>query len=595
MIKVKNKIKLVIWDLDETFWDGTLSEGGISYNQENHQLIIKLAERGIVSSICSKNDEATTLSVLKDYGILDYIVSPRISWNPKGAVIYQLVKDLGLRAENVLFIDDNLMNLHEAVDFCNGLSVCTPDHIKELTSISWLAGKKDKAMTRLSQYKVLEKKLSAQSVTGLTNIDFLQKSEVRIAVDENTMSYFDRIIEMVERTNQLNFTKLRSSETELRDQILRSDRSGVVIASDNYGDYGVCGFFLIHKGTLEHYLFSCRILNMYIESFVYSFLGKPLLNVQNPVSGSTTVDFEIDFISMVEVYDLQILKPKKLELSQKNLIIGGCDLEQTTHYLDHNMYDSDFTYVNNDGISIHLEHSEFQVQQINDFELFRENIRNFPINLRFDRHSALFPNNYDNVIYSPLNDYSRGLYRCKRTSVVVPFDNFNIDWTKSSNWEKLPPHLRMLKHKDLIDLKENWEFLGPIGLRKFKENIETLSASCKSPLIVLTGSEINISVPNHSDLFMERRHKEFNSALRELEKSGLVRLIDIGMKIKEEDLNGSIRHYDKLTYKAIASKISVLTAIPYIKPNKSFVLKRIKSSLFWFIKSRVKNLTKPDR
>lgn len=26
------KTKLVIWDLDETFWDGTLSEGSIKFN-----------------------------------------------------------------------------------------------------------------------------------------------------------------------------------------------------------------------------------------------------------------------------------------------------------------------------------------------------------------------------------------------------------------------------------------------------------------------------------------------------------------------------------------------------------------------------------
>lgn len=587
MLKINNKIKLVIWDLDETYWSGTLSEGGIHYIQQNHEMIIKLAQRGIVSSICSKNDEAKTLAVLKDYEILDYIVSPRISWNPKGAVIKQLLKDLGLRAQNVLFIDDNLMNLHEAADFCDGLCVCTPEHISKLLENSWLEGKRDKTMIRLAQYKVIEKKLSAQINTGLTNMEFLRKSKITIAIDENTMNYFERVSEMVERTNQLNFTKVRLSKSELRDQILVAERSGVVIASDKYGDYGVCGFFLINGGSLNHYLFSCRVLNMYIESFVYSHLGRPLLNVQEPVSGYINVDFEVDFISIVKTSSLKMLKSKEIEQTHKNLIIGGCDLEQTTHYLDRNMYDTDFTYLNDDGVAIHLEHSEFQVQQINDFEFFSENIRSFPIDLKFNRSSSVFSKDYDNVIYSPLNDYSRGLYKCKKTGVVVPFDHYYFDWTDSSNWEVLPPHLKMLKQEAFIDLKTNWDFIGPITVNDFRKNIEILSKLCKSTLIVLTGSEVNTCVPKYADLSMEIRHKEFNSTLRELERLGLIRLIDIGKSIAEVNLKDSIRHYDKLTYRTIASAISALTAIPYLKPNIFLRLKRLKNALFWFLKSKL--------
>ena len=34
-----NSIKLVIWDLDETFWQGTLSEEGIQVINENVEII----------------------------------------------------------------------------------------------------------------------------------------------------------------------------------------------------------------------------------------------------------------------------------------------------------------------------------------------------------------------------------------------------------------------------------------------------------------------------------------------------------------------------------------------------------------------------
>ena len=53
---LQESIKLVIWDLDDTFWKGTLSEGPIEAIPENIHLVQALARRGIISSICSKND-----------------------------------------------------------------------------------------------------------------------------------------------------------------------------------------------------------------------------------------------------------------------------------------------------------------------------------------------------------------------------------------------------------------------------------------------------------------------------------------------------------------------------------------------------------
>jgi predicted enzyme involved in methoxymalonyl-ACP biosynthesis len=64
-------VRLVIWDLDETFWKGTLTEGGITYLQKHHDIVIELARRGIMSSICSKNDFEPIKRVLQDRGIWD--------------------------------------------------------------------------------------------------------------------------------------------------------------------------------------------------------------------------------------------------------------------------------------------------------------------------------------------------------------------------------------------------------------------------------------------------------------------------------------------------------------------------------------------
>ena len=71
---IDNKVKLVIWDLDETFWRGTLAEEGMTLIEENAGKVRELSRRGIVNSICSKNDYDRVKAKLWSLGIWDYFV-----------------------------------------------------------------------------------------------------------------------------------------------------------------------------------------------------------------------------------------------------------------------------------------------------------------------------------------------------------------------------------------------------------------------------------------------------------------------------------------------------------------------------------------
>ena len=110
-------VRLVIWDLDDTFWHGTVTEGGHTYNQSTHDIVIELARRGIMSSICSKNDLAVAQPILEQAGIWDYFIFPSINWDPKGPRIAALIEAVQLRPETVLFIDDNPGNIQQALHF----------------------------------------------------------------------------------------------------------------------------------------------------------------------------------------------------------------------------------------------------------------------------------------------------------------------------------------------------------------------------------------------------------------------------------------------------------------------------------------------
>ena len=60
---------MVVWDLDDTFWAGTLSEGGGRVKTENVAILRALVDRGIMNSICSKNDFDAAKARLQKIGV----------------------------------------------------------------------------------------------------------------------------------------------------------------------------------------------------------------------------------------------------------------------------------------------------------------------------------------------------------------------------------------------------------------------------------------------------------------------------------------------------------------------------------------------
>lgn len=335
---IPNPVKLVIWDLDETFWAGTLSEGGASPLEHTARMVRTLADRGIVSSICSKNDRAAALARLEEMGVREFFVFPHIDWTPKGQAIAAQLSDMGLRAENALFLDDNPMNLEEAAFFNPGL-MCLDvrEGVPDLAAHPRLAGKDDRERTRLAQYRALESKRSEQRESGLSNEEFLRQSGIRLRYEYDLEAHWDRVLELLNRTNQLNFTKRRvetpEAEAELRALLaMPGAHAGLVEARDRYGDYGYVGIFVMvlraSGSRLEHFAFSCRTLSMGVEQFVHQGLGRPEITIAGPVANPLDTPGTVDWIEEVADFESGAGTGGAGHLC----LVGGCDLLQMAFY-----------------------------------------------------------------------------------------------------------------------------------------------------------------------------------------------------------------------------------------------------------------------
>jgi FkbH-like protein len=335
---IENKVKLVIWDLDETFWNGTLAEEGIAPIDVNAARVIALSKRGIVNSICSKNDYERAKAKLLEIGIWDYFVFPSISFNPKGKAIAGMIEGAALRAENVLFIDDNPSNLEEAKYFNPGIMVAHPrDVLDGLLDHPNLEGKPDPDLTRLKQYQFLQKKVEEKNASSLSNEEFLRQSNIRVTIDYDVDANFERILELINRSNQLNYTKIRVEKPKKIERFREmldgtfGVHAGCVHAKDNYGDYGLIGFFLMRQNPrgkkLIHFVFSCRTMNMGIEQYVYELLGRPEIEIAEPVSYGVQTHARVDWINADAGSN-----GEDAGSAHKLVLLGGCDLLQLASY-----------------------------------------------------------------------------------------------------------------------------------------------------------------------------------------------------------------------------------------------------------------------
>ena len=278
-----DKIKLVVWDLDDTFWQGTISEETVEIPEKNRALLKNLTDIGIINSICSKNDSAQVTQYLKEQHLATWFVFPSINWKPKGERLKRLIADMQLRTENVLFLDDNPSNLGEAEHVCPGIMTGGPELLARLAADAAAAEKKDPTHQRLAQYRVLEEKHQARE-TFTSNEEFLYQSNINVRIGHDCMEHLDRIHDLILRSNQLNFTKIRSTPEELR--ALFTDESvscGYVTVQDRFGDYGIVGFYALKEKRLLHFVFSCRTLGMGVEQYVYCLLERPELHTAGEV------------------------------------------------------------------------------------------------------------------------------------------------------------------------------------------------------------------------------------------------------------------------------------------------------------------------
>ncbi|MGY6521477.1 MAG: HAD hydrolase-like protein [Mongoliitalea sp.] len=566
------KIKLVIWDLDETFWKGTLSEEGIRPIAEHIHLVQELTKRGIINSIVSKNDFETAKNKLVELGIWEYFVFPAIEWKPKGLLVQQIIENCQLRDVNVLFLDDLAHNLNEAKFYNPNLVVQAPDFIPEILTHPSFEGKDDSSHSRLKQYKLLEEKASAKTKFS-DNLAFLEDSQIKLQRIYELEPHAERITELINRSNQLNFTKIRLQEHELKTILTDTSHENVAIqVRDKYGDYGIVGFYSYNRANhgLAHFVFSCRILNLGIPQYIYASLGFPSLSIIPEVAEALDKS-QPHWIEEVQfTASTPPLAPKHSK-DPRILFIGGCEYSQLFFYLENSGFNvrTHVNFNNDQGFIVRPSHSAYLIGEKNySQELQQQIVANplLPYVTKENFDSGLYASDFDCVVYNPRMDYELDMYQHITAQYIVPYGGFGRDWCNPADYDSLIQTYQGRKvgffnRGFLADFAASFTNLGRITPEQFIQNLEAIQQSipASKPLILMNCPEVELSF-NPNGTTVAARFKEMNEAMDQfVSKHSNVYLLDIRQLIDEESkITTDLGHFQRRYYKEISTELLVL-------------------------------------
>jgi FkbH-like protein len=259
----------VVWDLDNTLWDGVLLEDGeVTVRPGVVDQIRALDARGVLNSIASKNDHDAATEKLRELGLLELFVCPQISWNAKSESIRHLTQRLNLGVDAFAFVDDQPFELAEvafAIPEVTCVDVAVLDEELRRPEFHPRFVTDESAQRRSMYQNQLARDELETEFTG-TSEEFLASLDLRFTIAPGRREDLQRAEELTVRTNQLNSTGRTYSYDEL-DQLRESPDHILLVASlsDRFGSYGKIGLCLVEKGAetwhLRMMLMSCRVMS----------------------------------------------------------------------------------------------------------------------------------------------------------------------------------------------------------------------------------------------------------------------------------------------------------------------------------------------
>lgn len=284
--------KCVVLDADNTLWGGIVGEdgpAGIALGPDYpgscfvafQQRLLRLRQRGLLLAMCSKNNEADVLEVLRSHPhqVLreEHFAALRVDWEPKPANLERLARDLNLGVDSFVFVDDSPHECHAVRSSLPAVTVvqapadplalptCLDDEPR-LEIVALTSEDRDRARMYGEERQRQELAAGAGSVE-----EYLASLDMEMTVRVNDGAHLARVAQLTQKTNQFNLTTRRHGEGEVA-AFMEGPDSFVMSFSlrDVFGDSGLVGVAIVTRADertaeIETFLMSCRVIGRRAE------------------------------------------------------------------------------------------------------------------------------------------------------------------------------------------------------------------------------------------------------------------------------------------------------------------------------------------
>ena len=296
--------KCLVLDLDNTLWGGVIGDDGIdgvklgqgsaegeAYLAFQHH-VVRLAERGVIIAVCSKNDDAVARTMFEQHPEMhlrqSHVACFVANWQDKATNLREIARRLNIGLDSLVFVDDNPAERaiirrelpQVAVPELPDDVAYYPERLAAAGYFEAVAVTHDDFARGQSYAANAE---HAAAVEASTDMDgFLESLDMTLTVGPISPVDRPRVAQLINKSNQFNLTTVRRGEQELA--TLLGDPANIGLCfrlRDRFGDNGLISVILARpdpqwgEGSLliDTWLMSCRVLGRGVEAAALQMLA----------------------------------------------------------------------------------------------------------------------------------------------------------------------------------------------------------------------------------------------------------------------------------------------------------------------------------
>lgn len=298
--------KCLVVDLDDTLWDGVVGDDGVEgivlgngsavgeEFLETCNYVRDLGRAGVILGVVSKNDAKIAELPFREHKEIPLQLADfaafKASWQPKSSSLQELVRELNIGMDAVVYLDDNPAECEEVARACPMALVLQvvqgsegiAQSLQNLHLFDRQSFTAEDASRSASYASIQMLRRASELESDLPS--FLASLDMRCMFQAIEPAQISRTAQLFAKTNQFNLTQIKFTEPEL-EEMAADDAVTCFVATlhDKFANHGLISALVVRRrqdavAEIANWVMSCRVFNRTLEEFILLRLCESLVS-----------------------------------------------------------------------------------------------------------------------------------------------------------------------------------------------------------------------------------------------------------------------------------------------------------------------------